>query len=66
MSAVRPPAGRHAIVTAAGRGLGRGAALAWAEARVHVSLVARPWGALDDVAAGVEALGAVLGCARPT
>jgi NAD(P)-dependent dehydrogenase (short-subunit alcohol dehydrogenase family) len=49
--------GRHAIVTGAGRGLGRGAALALAENGAAVTLVARSGDELERVAALVEASG---------
>jgi 7-alpha-hydroxysteroid dehydrogenase len=48
---------RVAIVTGAGRGIGRGAALALAEQGADVLLTARTQEQLDDVAAEVEKLG---------
>jgi NAD(P)-dependent dehydrogenase (short-subunit alcohol dehydrogenase family) len=50
-------AGRHAFVTGAGRGLGRGCALAMAEAGARVSLVARSADELEAVAAEAASLG---------
>jgi NAD(P)-dependent dehydrogenase (short-subunit alcohol dehydrogenase family) len=47
----------HALVTGAGRGIGRAAALALAEAGADVTLAARSRNELDAVAADVEALG---------
>lgn len=52
--------GRHAIVTGAGRGIGRAAALALAEAGANLTLFARSQAELDRVAGeardrGVEA-----------
>jgi NAD(P)-dependent dehydrogenase (short-subunit alcohol dehydrogenase family) len=49
--------GRHALVTGAGRGLGRGAALALAAAGAAVTLVARSKAELVAVAAEIEAAG---------
>lgn len=49
--------GRHAIVTGAGRGIGRAAALALAEAGASVTLFARSAGELDAVAQGVRSYG---------
>lgn len=46
--------GRHALVTGAGRGLGRGAALALAEVGATVTLVARSRDDLEDVARLIE------------
>ncbi|MGH9017413.1 MAG: glucose 1-dehydrogenase [Acidimicrobiales bacterium] len=48
---------RVAIVTGAGRGIGRGTALGLAEAGADVVLAARTAADLDDVAVRVEALG---------
>jgi NAD(P)-dependent dehydrogenase (short-subunit alcohol dehydrogenase family) len=50
-------AGQVALVTGAGRGLGRGCALALADAGADVALVARTASDLDDVAAAVELRG---------
>lgn len=50
--------GRHAVVTGAGRGLGRAAALALAEAGASLTLVARSADELDAVAAEVRERGA--------
>jgi NAD(P)-dependent dehydrogenase (short-subunit alcohol dehydrogenase family) len=49
--------GRHAVVTGAGRGLGRAAALALADAGASVTLLARSADELDAVAAEIRALG---------
>jgi NAD(P)-dependent dehydrogenase (short-subunit alcohol dehydrogenase family) len=49
--------GRHALVTGAGRGLGRAAALALAELGATVTLAARSDDELRSVAAEVEAVG---------
>jgi NAD(P)-dependent dehydrogenase (short-subunit alcohol dehydrogenase family) len=49
--------GRHALVTGAGRGLGRGAAIALAEVGATVTLVARSRGDLEEVARTIEAAG---------
>jgi NAD(P)-dependent dehydrogenase (short-subunit alcohol dehydrogenase family) len=46
--------GRHAIVTGAGRGLGRAAALALAEAGASITLFARTEDELDAVAGEVR------------
>ncbi|MFW5680382.1 MAG: SDR family NAD(P)-dependent oxidoreductase [Pseudomonadota bacterium] len=50
--------GRRALVTGAGRGIGRGAAIALAEAGAAVTLVSRSANELAEVAAEIEALGA--------
>jgi NAD(P)-dependent dehydrogenase (short-subunit alcohol dehydrogenase family) len=50
--------GRHALVTGAGRGLGRACALGLAEAGASLSLLARSRAELDDVAAEVREAGA--------
>jgi NAD(P)-dependent dehydrogenase (short-subunit alcohol dehydrogenase family) len=50
--------GRHAIVTGAGRGIGRAIALGLAEAGAGVTLLARTRDELDAVADEVRALGA--------
>lgn len=57
--------GHHALVTGAGRGLGRASALALAAAGATVSLLARSGGELEQVAAEVAALGSTA-VARPT
>lgn len=49
--------GGHAVVTGAGRGLGRSAALALAELGARVTLVARSEDELEDVAGEIEAAG---------
>ena len=49
--------GRHAIVTGAGRGLGRGCAVALAEAGASVTLVSRSEDELTRVAAEIDTLG---------
>ena len=49
--------GHHALVTGAGRGLGRGAALALAELGAAVTAVARSRPELDDVVAAIRAAG---------
>lgn len=49
--------GRHALVTGAGRGLGRASALALAEAGATVTLVSRTDAELTAVAAAIEAGG---------
>lgn len=49
--------GKIALVTGAGRGLGRAGALAFARAGAHVALVSRTRSQLEETAAGVEALG---------
>lgn len=49
--------GRHALVTGAGRGLGRASALALAEAGATVTLVSRTEPELATVAAEIEAAG---------
>jgi NAD(P)-dependent dehydrogenase (short-subunit alcohol dehydrogenase family) len=52
-----PLAGAHAVVTGAGRGIGRGCALALVEAGASVTLVARSPDELDAVAAEADRLG---------
>lgn len=49
--------GQHALVTGAGRGLGRACALALAQAGASLTLLARSGDELDQVAAEVAALG---------
>jgi NAD(P)-dependent dehydrogenase (short-subunit alcohol dehydrogenase family) len=49
--------GRHALVTGAGRGLGRACAIALAEAGATVTLLSRSEDELAHVAAEIEALG---------
>jgi NAD(P)-dependent dehydrogenase (short-subunit alcohol dehydrogenase family) len=49
--------GRHALVTGAGRGIGRACALALVEAGAGVTVVARSRGELDEVVAEAQALG---------
>jgi NAD(P)-dependent dehydrogenase (short-subunit alcohol dehydrogenase family) len=49
--------GRHALVTGAGRGLGRASAIALAEAGASLTLVARSEDELASVASEIEALG---------
>ena len=49
--------GRIALITGAGRGLGRAGALTLARAGAHVVLVSRTRSQLDETAAAVEALG---------
>jgi len=49
--------GRHALVTGAGRGLGRGAAQALASLGAEVTLVSRSLDDLDEVTAEIEAAG---------
>jgi NAD(P)-dependent dehydrogenase (short-subunit alcohol dehydrogenase family) len=51
--------GRHAIVTGAGRGIGRAAALALAEAGASVTLFSRSQAELDEVSEEVRARGTV-------
>jgi NAD(P)-dependent dehydrogenase (short-subunit alcohol dehydrogenase family) len=50
-------AGRVALVTGAGRGIGRGCAFALADAGADVALISRTSSELEDVAAGVELRG---------
>jgi NAD(P)-dependent dehydrogenase (short-subunit alcohol dehydrogenase family) len=49
--------GKIALVTGAGRGLGRAGALAFARAGAHVALLSRTRTQLEETAIGVEALG---------
>jgi NAD(P)-dependent dehydrogenase (short-subunit alcohol dehydrogenase family) len=57
--------GRHALITGAGRGLGRASALALARAGATVSLVSRSADQLERLAAEIEAGGSTA-FARPT
>jgi NAD(P)-dependent dehydrogenase (short-subunit alcohol dehydrogenase family) len=50
--------GLHAVVTGAGRGLGRACALGLGEAGASVSLIARSRSELEEVAGEIEAIGA--------
>jgi len=53
----RPLAGRSALVTGAGRGIGRGVAAALADAGAEVWLVARSAGDLEEAAADIRGRG---------
>ena len=53
----RPLAGQHALVSGAGRGIGRACALGLVGAGASVTLVARSGDELDDVAAEAASLG---------
>ena len=53
----RPLEGRHALVTGAGRGLGRASALALADAGAAVTLMSRSEDELAEVAEGIERAG---------
>lgn len=53
----RPLAGRVALVTGAGRGIGRAVALDWAAAGAAVALAARSVGELETVATEITAAG---------
>lgn len=53
----KPLAGRVALVTGASRGIGRAAALAYAEAGAHVVALARTTGALEELDDEIQALG---------
>ncbi|WBA43777.1 3-ketoacyl-ACP reductase [Hymenobacter canadensis] len=50
-------AGKNALVTGAGKGIGRAVAIALAQEGVHVALLARTETQLQDVAKEIEALG---------
>jgi NAD(P)-dependent dehydrogenase (short-subunit alcohol dehydrogenase family) len=52
-----PLAGRHAVVTGAGRGIGRSIALALAEVGADVGVTARTGGELDQLVAEIQAKG---------
>lgn len=52
-------AGKHVLITGAGRGIGRATALAFARQGCALTLVARSEGALGEVAAACEAAGAL-------
>jgi NAD(P)-dependent dehydrogenase (short-subunit alcohol dehydrogenase family) len=53
----KPLAGRVALVTGASRGIGRAAALAFAEAGAHVVALARTTGALEELDDEIKAAG---------
>lgn len=53
----KPLAGRVALVTGASRGIGRAAALAFAQAGAHVVALARTSGALEDLDDAIQAIG---------
>ena len=53
----KPLAGRIAVVTGASRGIGRAAALAFAEAGAHVVALARTQGALEELDDAIRARG---------
>ena len=52
-----PLAGKRAVVTGAGRGIGRSIALALAEAGADVAITARTSGELDQLAADIRGMG---------
>jgi NAD(P)-dependent dehydrogenase (short-subunit alcohol dehydrogenase family) len=53
----KPLANRLAVITGASRGIGRAAALAYAEAGAHVIALARTQGALEELDDDIRALG---------
>jgi NAD(P)-dependent dehydrogenase (short-subunit alcohol dehydrogenase family) len=53
----KPLAGRVALVTGASRGIGRAAALAFAQAGAHVVALARTSGALEELDDAIQAVG---------
>ena len=57
--------GRAAIVTGAGRGIGRGSALALAEQGANVVITARTESQLDEVAAEIDAFMRMVDARQP-